>query len=147
MIQIKKHFFRIICTIVLLFNTNFSYAQDYERLIRAIGMVESRLNDNAKNGKHAGFLQISEIALKDCNRINKILGDTIRYELNDRYDHEKAIEIFYTIQRFYNPKHDFHYAILLWNEGCSAMKKSKRQTVYYRKVMKYYKEFEYDDQK
>ena len=111
---------------------------DYSRLITAIGKVESKLNDKAVSGVHAGFLQISKVTVKECNRINKIRGVSKRYTLNDRFNHQKSIEIFYVIQNFYNPKGDLHYAILLWNEGCSAMDKAKRKTSYYKKVMKVY---------
>lgn len=113
---------------------------DYSKLINAIGQVESGMNDKAISGGHAGFLQISKICVEDCNRINKMKGKTTRYTLQDRFDHEKSIEMFYIIQEFYNKDNDIDYAILLWNEGCSAMKKPKRQTNYYNKVMKHYKE-------
>lgn len=115
---------------------------DYSRLITAIGTVESKLNDKAVSGVHAGFLQISKVTVKECNRINKIRGVSKRYTLNDRFNRQKSIEIFYVIQNFYNPKGDLHYAILLWNEGCSAMDKTKRKTSYYKKVMKVYNNLE-----
>ena len=116
-------------------NTNVNYS----RLITAIGTVESKLNDKAVNGVHAGFLQISKVTVRECNRINKIKGLSKRYTLSDRFNHQKSIEIFHVIQGYYNPKGDLHYAILLWNEGSSAMDKAKRKTSYYNKVMKVYK--------
>lgn len=112
---------------------------NYSRLITAIGTVESKLNDKAVNGVYAGFLQISKVTVKDCNRINKIKGVSKRYTLQDRFNRQKSIEMFHVIQGFYNPKGDLHYAILLWNEGSSAMDKAKRKTSYYNKVMKVYK--------
>ena len=39
---------------------------------------------------------------------------------------------------FYNKKGDLDYAILLWNEGCSAMDRAKRKTKYYNTVMSVY---------
>ena len=111
---------------------------DYGRLITAIGKVESGLNDKAVSGVHAGFLQISKVAVADCNRINKIKGNPTRYTLQDRFNHQKSIEMFIIVQEFYNPKGDLDYAILLWNEGCSAMYKPKRETKYYKKVMREY---------
>ena len=111
---------------------------NYSRLITAIGTVESKLNDKAVNGVYAGFLQISKVTVKDCNRINKIKGVSKRYTLQDRFNRQKSIEMFHVIQGFYNPKGDLHYAILLWNEGSSAMDKAKRKTSYYNKVMKVY---------
>lgn len=111
---------------------------DYGRLITAIGTVESRMNDRAVNGTYAGFLQISATTVRECNRINKINGNPKRYSLQDRFNRKKSIEMFYIIQNFYNKHGDFHYAILLWNEGCSAMNKPKRKTRYYNKVMNVY---------
>ncbi len=111
---------------------------NYNRLITAIGTVESKMNDKAINGIYVGFLQISPTIVKDCNRINKINGNPKRYSLQDRYNRKKSIEMFHIIQNFYNKHRDFHYAILLWNEGCSAMNKPKRKTRYYNKVMSVY---------
>lgn len=142
---LKKKLIRIIL-IIILFNLNIlnTNAQnittvDYTDLITAIGTVESGLNDNKINGPHAGFLQISKICVTECNRINKQRGIKTRYTLSDRFNHKKSIEMFYIIQSYYNVKNDFDYAILLWNQGCSVMKKPKRKTNYYIKVMIIYK--------
>lgn len=123
-------------------NTLYVKGQDttvnYDNLITAIGTVESKLNDNAISGGHAGFLQISKVCVADCNRINKLKGIPTKYTLQDRFNHQKSIEMFWIIQNFYNPKLDVDYMILMWNEGNSAMKKHKRKTKYYQKVMKIY---------
>ena len=134
----------IIFALMMLLNCSTFYVKaqnttvDYNRLITAIGTVESGLNDNARSGVHAGFLQISKVCVADCNRINKLKGVSTRYTLQDRFNHQKSIEIFWIIQKFYNPKLDIDYMVLLWNEGNSAMKKPKRKTKYYKKVMKIY---------
>lgn len=141
--NLKKQTRKILFTLFLIICSTFKVAAqdtnvDYGRLITAIGTVESKLNDKTVNGVHAGFLQISKVAVAECNRINKIKKVSKRYTLQDRFNHQKSIEIFYTIQGFYNPSGDLHYGILLWNEGCSAMKKPKRKTSYYNKVMNVY---------
>ncbi len=141
--NLKKQTRKILFTLILIICSTFKVAAqdtnvDYGRLITAIGTVESKLNDKTVNGVHAGFLQISKVAVAECNRINKIKKVSKRYTLQDRFNHQKSIEIFYTIQGFYNPSGDLHYGILLWNEGCSAMKKPKRKTSYYNKVMNVY---------
>ena len=141
--NLKKQTRKILFTLILIICSTFKVAAqdtnvDYGRLITAIGTVESKLNDKTVNGVHAGFLQISKVCVADCNRINKLKGVSTRYTLQDRFNHQKSIEIFYTIQGFYNPSGDLHYGILLWNEGCSAMKKPKRKTSYYNKVMNVY---------
>lgn len=141
--NLKKQTRKILFTLFLIICSTFKVAAqdtnvDYGRLITAIGTVESKLNDKTVNGVHAGFLQISKVAVAECNRINKIKKVSKRYTLQDRFNHQKSIEMFYTIQGFYNPSGDLHYGILLWNEGCSAMKKPKRKTSYYNKVMNVY---------
>lgn len=141
--SLKKQTRKILFTLFLIICSTFKVAAqdtnvDYGRLITAIGTVESKLNDKAVNGVHAGFLQIAKVTVAECNRINKIKKVSKRYTLQDRFNHQKSIEIFYTIQDFYNPSGDLHYGILLWNEGCSAMKKPKRKTSYYNKVMNVY---------
>ena len=134
----------IIFALMMLLNCSTFYVEaqnttvDYNRLITAIGTVESGLNDNARSGVHAGFLQISKVCVTECNRINKLKGISTRYTLQDRFNHQKAIEMFWIIQKLYNPKLDIDYMVLLWNEGNSAMKKPKRKTKYYQKVMKIY---------
>ena len=142
--KLKKQTVRIIFALMMLLNCSTFYVKaqnttvNYNRLITAIGTVESKLNDNARNGVHAGFLQISKVCVTECNRINKLKGISTRYTSQDRFNHQKAIEIFWIIQKFYNPKLDPDYMVLLWNEGNSAMKKPKRKTKYYQKVMKVY---------
>ena len=141
---LKKQTVKIIFALMMLLNCSTFYVKaqnttvNYNRLITAIGTVESGLNDKAKSGVHAGFLQISKGCVTECNRINKIKGVSTRYTLQDRFNHQKSIEMFWIIQKFYNPKLDIDYMVLLWNEGNSAMKKPKRKTIYYKKVMKVY---------
>ena len=148
--QLKKQTVKIIFALMMLLTCSTFYVKaqnttvDYNRLITAIGTVESGLNDNARSGVHAGFLQISKVCVTECNRINKLKGISTRYTLQDRFNHQKAIEMFWIIQNFYNPKGDLkdddriERMIRLWNEGNSAMKKPKRKTKYYQKVMKIY---------
>lgn len=142
--KLKKQTVKIIFALMMLLTCSTFYVKaqnttvDYNRLITAIGTVESGLNDNARSGVHAGFLQISKVCVTECNRINKLKNVSTRYTLQDRFNHQKSIEIFWIIQKFYNPKLDIDYMVLLWNEGNSAMKKPKRKTKYYQKVMKIY---------
>ena len=142
--KLKKQTVKIIFALMMLLTCSTFYVKaqnttvNYNRLITAIGTVESGLNDNARSGVHAGFLQISKVCVTECNRINKLKNVSTRYTLQDRFNHQKSIEIFWIIQNFYNPKLDIDYMVLLWNEGNSAMKKPKRKTKYYQKVMKIY---------
>lgn len=117
---------------------------NYNRLITAIGTVESKMNDKAINGIYAGFLQISPTIVKDCNRINKINGNPKRYSLQDRYNRKKSIEMFHIIQNFYNKHRDLGekdrigHMIRLWNGGPGWVKNPRKTDGYYKKVIKVY---------
>ena len=93
---LKKQTVKIIFALMMLLNCSTFYVKaqnttvNYNRLITAIGTVESGLNDKAKSGVHAGFLQISKGCVTECNRINKIKGVSTRYTLQDRFNHQKS---------------------------------------------------------
>ena len=113
-----------------------SQAQTWDRVINAVAKVESGYNPRAINGHHVGYLQISPILVKECNRILAQRKDPKRYTLQDRYSKEKSIEMFILIQEFYNPGRDIEKAIRLWNGGPNYGIRSTQG--YYNKVMKYY---------
>lgn len=103
--------------------------RNWDIFTEALIWVESKGDEKAVGKKDdVGVLQITPILLKDCNRI---LGYE-KYRLNDRYDREKSIEMFNLIQDHYNPQHDFHWALKLWNSGAPLS--------YHRKVMDKYNE-------
>ena len=99
---------------------------DYSELIEAIIAVESEGNVKAvsANGQCCGVLQITPILVKE---VNNIVGHE-KYSLQDRFDKEKSIEMFYIMQHAHNPSHDMRKAVGLWN----------RSQWYYKKVMSYY---------
>lgn len=112
----------------------FHYGYDWSDLIYAISEIESKHDTTAvsSNKRYYGHLQISMIMVKEANQI----CGTKRYTSNDRFNKEKSEEIFYLIQRKYNPKNNVEKAIRIWNDG---PKYSIRKTNgYYRKVMKAY---------
>lgn len=97
---------------------------DWELFTQALIWVESKGDSNAVGTKNdVGVLQITPILLEDCNRI---IGYE-RYTLKDRLDSLKSVEMFNLIQDHYNPQHDFHWALKLWNSGAPLS--------YHRKVM------------
>lgn len=100
---------------------------DWDTFIEALIIIESRGDSAAVGTKNdVGVLQITPILLDDANRI---LGEE-RYTLADRIDRSKSIEIFNIIQDHYNPDHDLHYALKIWN--------SKAPISYHRSVMAEY---------
>lgn len=96
----------------------------WELFTQALIWVESRGDSNAIGSKNdMGVLQITPILLQDCNRILK----TEKFTLEDRLDSLKSVEMFNVIQDHYNPQHDYHLALKIWN--------GKAPLSYHRKVM------------
>lgn len=106
-------------------------------VINAIAMVESQGQPNvvSKNGLYVGYLQISEILVRECNRI---VGYQ-KYTYADRYDKQKSINMFIDYQEYYNPDGNMERAIRLWNSGdLKCMTRKARTEGYYQRVMKKY---------
>lgn len=105
---------------------------NWEDFTRALIWVESR-GDSKAIGKNndIGVLQFTPILIEDVNRI---LGREV-YTLEDRLDSLKSVEMFNIIQDHYNPQHDYHWALKIWN--CHAPQS------YHRKVMDKFNEIKY----
>jgi hypothetical protein len=106
-------------------------------VIQAIAMVESECKPNkvSRNGLYVGYLQISEILVRECNRI---VGYK-KYTYADRYDKQKSIEMFIDYQEHYNPDGNMERAIRLWNSGdLKCMTRKARTEGYYKRVMAKY---------
>ena len=58
-----------------------------------------------------GCLQITPILIKDVNRIQSAR----KFTMNDALDRGKSIEMYNIIQAYYNPGHDRHLALKIWN--------------------------------
>lgn len=87
-------------------------ADDWQTFIAALSWVESRHDNNAVSSKQAvGYLQITPILVEDANRI---LGQET-FSLEGRRDREESIHLFNVIQDHYNPEHDLHLALKIWN--------------------------------
>lgn len=97
---------------------------DWELFTQALIWVESNGKWDAMGSKNdVGVLQITPILVEDCNRILKNEGFT----LEDRLDSLKSVEMFNIIQDHYNPQHDYHLALKIWN--------GQAPLSYHRKVM------------
>ena len=108
-------------------------------VIEAIAMVESECQPHrvSKNGLYVGYLQISEILVRECNRI---VGYK-KYTYADRYDKQKSIDMFIDYQEYYNPDGNMERAIRLWNSGdLKCMSRKMRTEGYYKRVMSKYTE-------
>lgn len=103
-------------------------------VIEAIAQVESERNPLAvsKNGRYVGYLQISEILVRECNSI----AGYNKYTLADRKNRQKSIDMFIDFMERHNPSGDMERAIRLWNSGDrNCMSRKSRTEGYYRRVM------------
>ena len=106
-------------------------------VIEAIAMVECEGNPKrvSRNGLYVGYLQISEILVRECNRI----AGYKKYTYADRYDKQKSINMFIDYQEFHNKTGNMEKAIRLWNSGdVNCMMRKARTEGYYKKVMSKY---------
>jgi len=110
---------------------------DWGPLMDAITWVESGGNSRAVSGKSCGAMQITPIAVQQCNLILKQRGEKKRFTLNDRFSVTKSREMFVLIQSYYNPTNNVEKAIRIWNGGPHYTVRSTQG--YYRKEMKAYK--------
>lgn len=128
--------FLILITNIYAFNINVEDVVE-NAFIESIIHVESRGRDNAiaRDGS-AGPLQIKAVLVKDVNRILAHRGDTLRFRMKDRFDREKAIQMFWIYQSFYGREGDtFETMARRWNGGPNGhLKKSTRK--YWKKVNK-----------
>jgi soluble lytic murein transglycosylase-like protein len=108
-------------------------------LIYAIINVESNGNDSAIGDTHlgtqyaVGALQIRPIMVKEVNRILKLKKSNKRYQLNDRYNRRKSIEMFLIWKRFHHKNSDLQTIARSWNGGPKGMQTPKTYG-YWKKV-------------
>jgi hypothetical protein len=89
--------------------------------VHAFMEVESHFNPKAV-GKldDLGILQERPIMVREANRICKLTGDPRRFNLSDRLDSAKSVEIWYIVQGFWNPDYDLEKAAKIWNPTAGA---------------------------
>ena len=105
-------------------------------MISALIQVESEGNDSAYCALEdaVGCLQIRPIMVREVNRILKIKEKIIRYTLQDRWDREKSIEIFFVWKDFHHNNSNFEKIARNWNGGPRGINISA--TAYYWKKVK-----------
>lgn len=124
------------------------YYVEKDLLIEAMIWVESRDNDSAvgDGGRAVGCLQIHPIMVREANRILKLQKSSISYNLLDRWDREKSIEIFYIVNNYHNKSKSYEAIARSWNGGPNWIEKSSTKK-YWRKVKrklkKLYRQNEY----
>lgn len=108
-------------------------AFDWNPVMDAIIVVESKGDANAVSGIYCGAMQISPVCVEECNSILKARKSKKRYTLNDRFSVKKSKEMFRLIQSKYNPDNNVEKAIRSWSGGIHYKQRTTNR--YYSKVM------------
>ena len=107
---------------------------DWDLFIEALIFVESGGDEKAlSKANDGGVLQLRPIAVREANRI---IGFDV-FTDSDRFDRRKSIEIYETIQEYYNPERSFEKALKIHNPNGGK--------VYRNKVMNKYKQLKHDN--
>lgn len=90
---------------------------DWDLMVQALIIIESEGNPKAVGKTNdLGILQITPIYVKEVNRI---LGKD-EYNLTDRLDVDKSLEMFEIYQAWHNSESDIKEAIKLHNPGAGS---------------------------
>ena len=105
-------------------------------IISALIYVESRGNDSAYNDSEnaAGCLQIRPIMVREVNRILKKTGREERFDLDDRWDREKSLQMFNIWREYHHPNSTDEVIARNWNGGPNGF--NKESTLKYWKKVK-----------
>lgn len=104
-----------------------------KQLVYAMIDVESGGIDHITGDHHlgknyaAGALQIRPIMLKEVNRILKLQGKTKKYQLKDRFNRQKSIEMFYIWKKHHHPNNNLEKIARNWNGGPRGYLKESTQ--------------------
>lgn len=104
-------------------NIESEYMMSREDTINAMALAFAKQESNFDHravspcGRWVGCLQISEIMVREANRI--VGFDCFCYD--DRYDRQGSYAIFRIIQEHKNPKLEIDKAIDLWNPRCGQV--------------------------
>tara|TARA_A200000159_G_scaffold163458_1_gene189738 strand:- start:765 stop:1277 length:513 start_codon:yes stop_codon:yes gene_type:complete len=109
--------------------------RNLDDLVEAMVWVESEGNPTAyaKRENAAGVLQIRPIMVNDVNRILNKNDDNRFYTLDDRWDREKSIEMFYVFVDYYHKESSYEKIARCWNGGPKGLQK-KQTKRYWKKV-------------
>ena len=102
-----------VSVVQLLRNQHRNEISDMDKLVLAIGFVESRWNPNAVGSNNdLGFLQITPIFCEEASRVS---GMDFRHE--DAVSIDSSLAMFSAIQKHYNESKDLDTAIRLHNKS------------------------------
>jgi len=111
--------------------------RDISDLIYSMIQVESKGDPSAfaKGENAAGILQIRPIMVNEVNRLLHKFDSDKFYTLEDRWDEDKSIEMFYVIYNYYHKDSSYEEIARCWNGGPKGLQK-KQTKRYWKKVQK-----------
>lgn len=85
--------------------------------------VESNFRTNIVNSLgYTGILQIGQEMINEANRINVLTGNPIRFKFPESaLDSLQSVHVWYTVQKYWNPKYSLIKAAKIWNPLASEM--------------------------
>lgn len=94
----------------------------------AFAIQESRMTEDAVSpcGKYVGCLQISEIMVREANRV---LGEEL-YSYSDRYDAGCSYGMFKAVMEHHNPTLNIDKAVDIWNEKATKLYRENVKNYY-----------------
>ena len=104
-------------------------------ILSALIYVESRGLDSAYNSSEdaVGCLQIRPIMVREVNRILHKTGKEERFEMKDRWDREKSLEMFHIWREYHHPNSTDEVIARNWNGGPNGYEKTSTLN-YWKKV-------------
>ena len=106
--------------------------QPFDPTLWAFQSVESNFRPYVVNYLgYTGILQEGPEMIEEANRINKMKGNPIRFTFPESaLDPYQAVQIWYIVQDYWNPKYELRRAAKIWNPLASVK--------YYNKIKKQY---------
>lgn len=104
-------------------------------VLTALIYVESRGIDSAYNVTEdaVGCLQIRPIMVREVNRILRRTGKEEKFEMKDRWDREKSLEMFHIWREYHHPNSTDEVIARNWNGGPNGHTKNSTLN-YWKKV-------------
>lgn len=88
----------------------------FDKMLWSFMKVESNFDTDTVNRLgYGGILQIGQEMIDEANRLNVKDDNPVRYTLNDRLDSLKSVQIWYTVQNYWNPTYSLKRAAKVWN--------------------------------
>lgn len=106
--------------------------QPFDPMLYSFQSVESSFRTDVVNYLgYSGILQEGPEMIAEANRINEMKGNPIRFTFPESaLDSLQAVQIWYIVQDYWNPRYELRRAAKIWNPLSSVK--------YYNKIKKQY---------